>query len=770
MRKLLCIVGAIAIGGCSGRIDGPAGSTTSGGGGVMGRGLIQSTGDAIKVMGQRNVAVNVAADSQNFLRGQLVKLGLSSAHDDFQVLKTDHGMDGLDHVRLQQTYNGLKVFGGDVVVHANPTQFTGVAGNVLALKTGLDLTPALSAQSAVTKAKADYARAALNSDPLSYSRESQELGILPIEGGNALLAYRVSFYTELQAGIKPSLMVYYINAHDGSILKRYNAIHTATAEASGPGGNAKVSRTWNANLDVTQSGSSYAMDTAQYQTTNLNGGTSGTGTTYTSSSLTFSDAAGNDAHGFAEQTIKMLKDWFGYNSIDNKGFKILSRVHYSTKYENAFWDGQEMTYGDGDTYFYEMSGSLDVVAHEIDHGFTSYHSNLTYDGESGGMNESFSDIAGTAAKFYYDPASATFDLGGDILKPGTPLGTALRYMCDPTKDGSSIDNAKDYNGQDVHYSSGVMNKAFCRAAKRISGVNPDTGNATQDGVRKAAKAWFEANANYWTSSSDWTQGCQGTVDAAKALGYSATDIAAIGDSWKDVGVTCNYGGGGCTPQCQGKQCGDDGCGGSCGTCGAGQTCDSSGMCQGGGCTPQCSGKQCGDDGCGGTCGTCGAGQTCDASGQCQGGGCTPQCSGKQCGDDGCGGSCGTCGAGQTCDASGQCQGGGGACSHDICTTGSNLSSGCDPCVTSICAQDGYCCSTAWDNICVGEVSSICGSSQCSGGGGTCSHDICTTGKKLPSDCDPCVTSICGQDSYCCKYKWDSICVAEVGYICGESCN
>ena len=120
-------------------------------------------------------------------------------------------------------------------------------------------------------------------------------------------------------------------------------------------------------------------------------------------------------------------------------------------------------------------------------------------------------------------------------------------------------------------------------------------------------------------------------------------------------------------------------------------------------------------------------------------------------------------------------GGGGNCSHDLCTTGGALSSGCDTCVTQICGQDSYCCTTAWDSICVGEVQSICGQSTCSGGGGgggggNCSHPICSTGKKLTSGCDPCVTDICSQDSYCCSTKWDSICVGEVGSICGEACN
>jgi Subtilase family len=157
--------------------------------------------------------------------------------------------------------------------------------------------------------------------------------------------------------------------------------------------------------------------------------------------------------------------------------------------------------------------------------------------------------------------------------------------------------------------------------------------------------------------------------------------------------------------------------------------------------------------------------------------CTPQCSGKVCGDDGCGGSCGTCGTGQTCSAGvcagggsggGSGSGGGDTCTHQICSTGAKLVDGCDTCAAEVCATDSYCCNTAWDSVCVGEVTSVCGQS-CSGGT-TCTHAICTTGTKLKAACDTCAGDICSSDPYCCNTKWDSVCVGEVGSICGESCN
>jgi Zn-dependent metalloprotease len=677
MKKGLWIVFfTVGVIGCT--VDAPQhGSTSSGPLGPVGRAVLRAVPP--QSVENRAAKFDVAKESIDWARSLKSGLNLQN-QDDFALIAVNKGIDAIDHVRLQQMYGGVKVWNCDVVVHASGSTFEGMDGNVLSLQ-GLDLKPTVASDAAMAQAKGEYARGA-STKALSYSREQHELVVLPVENGLARLAWHVSFYTEEQAGIEPGLWHYFIDAHDSTMLRRFNGLHT-TFEGSGPGGNAKVSRTWKDALDVEQVGTSYAMDTTRVETTDMKHGTSGQGTVVSSTSLMFSDPAINDAHGFAETTLNMLKDWFGYNSIDNAGFKIISRVHYSTSYENAFWDGTEMTYGDGASFFYPLSGALDVVAHEIDHGFTAKHSNLTYYGQSGGMNESFSDIAGTAAKFFGDPSRATFDLGGDIFK--NPTG-ALRYMCDPPKDGSSIDNLSKYNdGLDVHYTSGIMNKAFCRASKRLSSGNPD-GTATPDGVHQAAKAWYLANASYWTAGSTFVQGCQGTLDAAKALGYDATAMKAIQDSWADVGVVCGSSG-------PGPDGGTDG-----------------GVPSDGG-------------------GTDGGGK--DGGGS-DGG--TPP----------------------------------GSCTHPICTSGGPLVSGCDPCVTKICASDSYCCTTAWDGICVNEVASICGQS-CAPPPPMCTHPLCTPGEKLTSTCDPCVTKICAQDAYCCSTSWDRVCVNEVGTICGKPC-
>jgi len=464
----------------------------------------------------------------------LATADLTGPDGDWEVRASMTGQDGFRHVRMRQLHANVPVWGGDIVVHASKTRFLSVKGNLVDNLDGFDVVPVVDGTAALATAKGNYALDAKSAaDPLAFARESSELVIYPQSVRDARLAWHVVFYTEIQAGIRPGLWNYFIDAKSGAILDQFNAIHTLS-QASGPGGNAKVPRTWTDALDVEPSGAAFAMDTARLQTYDLAHGT-GAGTIVVGPLDNIGDAPINDAHGFAEQTLNMLQDWMGYNSIDEQGFVIKSRVHYSTNYENAFWDGTQMTYGDGATTFYPLSGDIDVVAHEIDHGFTTFHSNLTYSGMSGGMNESFSDIAGTVTEFYNEGDSADFDIGRDIFKGDA----ALRFMCDPTADGASIDNAADYNGGlDVHYSSGVMNKAFCLSARRLASGSP-TGTATTASVRRAGTAWYLANADYWTASSTFTQGCQGVMDAAAALGFSDTERTALRDSWIDVGVYCD---------------------------------------------------------------------------------------------------------------------------------------------------------------------------------------------------------------------------------------
>ena len=456
--------------------------------------------------------------------------------DGFSVKSTRLGADKRTHVRLQQTYKGVPVWGADLVVHAAEGKFRGLNGTLAVHLPGVDTTPGIDADNAMQIGKQLYLGQSKDNQvaSLKYSREKSDLVIFPRSGRDAALAWHVVFFTELQGGISPGLWNYFVDAHSGEVLQSFNAIHTLE-QASGPGGNEKVPRTWTDALDVEPSGGEFIMETARLVTVDLQNGTSG-GVVVTGPLDNIGDAPINDAHGFAEVVVNMLSEWYGHNSIDDNGFVIRSRVHYSTAYENAFWDGEQMTYGDGASTFYPLSGDVDVVAHEIHHGYTSFHSDLVYSGESGGMNESFSDIAGTVAEHYIEGDDADWDLGRDIFRGDT----ALRFMCDPTADGASIDNYADYNGGiDVHYSSGIGNKAFCMAARRFSSGGSTDTEANAVATRRVGEAFWEANASYWTSGSTFPESCQGVMDAAAALGFSDEEREWLNLSWQDVGVFCD---------------------------------------------------------------------------------------------------------------------------------------------------------------------------------------------------------------------------------------
>ena len=456
--------------------------------------------------------------------------------DGFNVKSTRLGADKRTHVRLQQTYKGVPIWGADLVVHAAEGKFRGLNGTLAVHLPGIDTSPAIDADSAMQIGKQLYMGQSKDTQVsgLSFAREKTDLVIFPRSGRDAALAWHVVFFTELQGGIAPGLWNYFVDARSGEVLQSFNAIHTLE-QASGPGGNPKVARTWTDALDVEPQGADYIMQTARLVTVDMQNGTSG-GVVVTGPLDNIGDAPINDAHGFAEVVVNMLSDWYGHNSIDDNGFVIRSRVHYSTNYENAFWDGEQMTYGDGASFFYPLSGDVDVVAHEVHHGYTSFHSDLIYSGESGGMNESFSDIAGTVAEHFIEGDDADWDLGTDIFQEE---GAALRYMCDPTADGVSIDHYSDYAGQDVHYTSGIGNKAFCLAARRFSSGGGTDTEATTEGTRRVGEAFWEANASYWTSGSTYPESCQGTMDAAAALGFSDQEREWLNLSWQEVGVYCD---------------------------------------------------------------------------------------------------------------------------------------------------------------------------------------------------------------------------------------
>jgi Zn-dependent metalloprotease len=471
-----------------------------------------------------------AADMAHSRHAQFMGADAES-HLLMRAQRTDHGVR---NYRYTQTFRGIPVFGEGVVVSEDGVgNVRQMFGNLI---TGLDrdiasTAPKLSKAAALVAAK----RAALRNgvSGMLTRNEKTELVIFIDDGGRGQLAYHVDFFADSATGGNPTRPSVLVDANSGRVLKQWENLQHALV-GTGPGGNAKTGQyeygTTFGYLDVTQSGTTCTMNSTNVKTVNLNNASTNTSTTafsYTCPRNTVKTINGaysplNDAHYFGNVIYNMYQSYLGMPPLT---FQLMMKVHYRTSYENAFWDGSAMTFGDGASTFYPLV-SLDVSSHEVSHGFTEQQSNLTYSGQSGGMNEAYSDMAGEAAEFFMR-GSNDWLVGADIFKGSG----ALRYMNNPPQDGSSIDNASQFTtGMDVHYSSGVYNKAFYLLATK-----PGWGTV------KAFQAFARANRDYWTASSTFNQGACGVETAATDLGFAKADVTA---AFTSVGVSCGGGGGG----------------------------------------------------------------------------------------------------------------------------------------------------------------------------------------------------------------------------------
>lgn len=255
------------------------------------------------------------------------------------------------------------------------------------------------------------------------------------------------------------------------------------------------------------------------------------------------DEAVDGAYETTEATYNYLRDALGRDSIDGEGMELISSVHYSVKFDNAFWDGVQMVYGDGGKIFLPNSlpKCLSVTAHENGHGVIQHTVGLVYSKQAGALNEHFADHFGvTATQYAKKQAAADADwlVGEGTLAPA--LGKALRSMKDPGaadvaspqpakmseyRDLPDDGNPRNDNGG-VHINSGIPNRAFYLAATTIGGN-------TWEG---AGKIWYQTlTSGLLTPTSDFKDAADATVAVAKKIG-SASDAEAVEAAWKEVEV------------------------------------------------------------------------------------------------------------------------------------------------------------------------------------------------------------------------------------------
>jgi Zn-dependent metalloprotease len=255
------------------------------------------------------------------------------------------------------------------------------------------------------------------------------------------------------------------------------------------------------------------------------------------------DATVNRVYAGLGATFELLLSSYGHSSLDGAGMPLIASVHYGEKYGNAFWDGEQMVFGDGDgEIFLDFSLPVDVIAHELAHGLTQHTANLDYYGQSGALNESVSDVFGSLVKQYVlDQTAEQADwlIGAGLLAPGV-TGVALRSMKEP---GSAYDD--DVLGKDpqpgtmddyvrtsrdnggVHINSGIPNRAFHLVATQLGGKSWE----------RAGRIWFDTlTGGELAADADFADFARLTTEAARRRYGQGVEQEAVLKAWEEVGV------------------------------------------------------------------------------------------------------------------------------------------------------------------------------------------------------------------------------------------
>ncbi len=464
--------------------------------------------------------------------------------------------DGAQHVRFNRTYRGMRVLGGDLVVHNEGS------GNFRSAS--LSLNRSINVARNATISAGTAIKVAFNAYGGTTNGVKPEL-LVYARGDIPTLAYDVRIFG-MQPDGTPMEMHVIVDASTSLILEDWNDIKTSALAGTGK---TLYSGTVALTTDLV-SGKLNLRDPSRgnLYTVNMSNSTTGAGTVYTITGTTTaanawgSGAVGTtvaalqtvaaDAQHGASKTWDYFKNVHGRNGINNDGVGSFSKVHYGTYYINAFWSDTCfcMSYGDGDGTVLGPLVSIDIAAHEMTHGITTRTANLIYSGESGALNEATSDIFGTAVEYYAANTTDAGDylIGEKVVKVGT--NKFLRSMITPSVDGLSADCWYSTVGNlDVHFSSGVANHFFYLLSEGTKAGVPSktcatgntrvaTGTGTLTGITraKAEKIWYRALTVYMTSSTNYAGARAATISAAKDLyGITSTEQAAVAAAWTAVG-------------------------------------------------------------------------------------------------------------------------------------------------------------------------------------------------------------------------------------------
>jgi Zn-dependent metalloprotease len=536
------------------------------------------------------------------LEARRAQRGLDARHG-FTVLVQHPGMQGTQVVRVAHTWKGVPIFGSESVVvldaagriqsesaserRAGLGKNAGTASAADGPGTDFSVVPAISPKQAIDKALGSLGGDARHAAPPSAeliiypvlrtertadARDKPEYELNALDVQDVVDHYELAYlvHTRMHVGEKPVYHDTVVSARDGSILDQWSMLQTVI-------GVGKSQYNGEVPINTTLVDGKYKMidDTrgtggmfGAMAITNANHGTTA-GNVYVNDTNTWGDSKNYIARGSTTDangqtaavnamwglmnTYDALKNIFGWQSLDGHNTATYIAAHVNTAYDNAYYSDtcRCMFIGDGSSF--TSLGSIDVIGHEMGHGVTAATSNLTYSGESGGLNESSSDINGEVVEAYARaggkgetiPAEGNdWVLGKEISKSGTPL----RWMYRPSKDGSSPDAwSSSLKRLDVHYSSGPNNRMFYFLSQ---GSKADAASdyyskylvkapaaMTGVGLDKAYRIWFKANTTKFTSSTNYADARAKMIEAAQELyGKTSKEATAVQRAYAAINV------------------------------------------------------------------------------------------------------------------------------------------------------------------------------------------------------------------------------------------
>ncbi|MEI7849871.1 MAG: M4 family metallopeptidase, partial [Chloroflexota bacterium] len=421
----------------------------------------------------------ISASPDKAARGYLSEcgsfFGVSDQAKDLSVLSQKKIPDGRSVVRFQQTYQGVPVFGGQLLVQLTSNNAVIlVNGDILPIAK-LNMQPkvdAPSAQQTAMQMVADKYQVAVDSLQTSAPLLSiYSPSLFQEKAAAPALVWRMEVTPRELAPIRELVL---LDAHSGTVALSINQLD-----------NIKDRKTYTAGNTLSQPGTLVCNESDPTCSAGTSAG----------------DTDAVKAHLYAGDTYDFYFKYHKRNSINNAGMSLISTVHYDTGYCNAFWNGYQMTYGDGCTHSIVAD---DVVAHELTHGVTEYESGLVYFQQQGAINESFSDIWGEFVdqvnKHGIDTAAVKWVMGEEVESGG------FRNMKDPTifGDPDRMGSPNYYNGTGdnggVHWNSGVGNKA---AYLITGGATFNGATITGIGITKAAAIYYEAQTNILVPTSNY---------------------------------------------------------------------------------------------------------------------------------------------------------------------------------------------------------------------------------------------------------------------------